>query len=158
MFIQLIVLTLAFNIGIITFKNYSLLLNYSKYQDSFDDAVLNIERLLKGYMIESIKIKEDNINTEGEILIIYRKDNNESDVKKKRIYLDSNKKNIVLETYTKKDFKIGTNIIMKDVSDFKVIKKNNIYYLKIINLNQDERIICIWHIKERKKPLHLLKA
>jgi hypothetical protein len=143
MFIQLIVLTLAFNIAIITFKNYSSLINNSKFQDSFDDAVLNIERLLKGYMIESIKIKEDNVNAKGEILIIYRKDNNETDIKKKKIYLDSNKKKIILETYNKNDFKIGTNIIMTDVSDFKITKKNSIHYLKIININRDERIICI---------------
>lgn len=143
MFIQLIVLTLAFNTAIITFRNYSLLINNSKVQDSFDDAVLNIERLLKGYMIESIKIKGENESNKGEILIIYKKDNNQTDVKKKKIYLDSGKKKIVLETYNKNDFKIGTNIIMTDVSDFKIIKKNNIYYLKIINFNKDERIICI---------------
>lgn len=144
MFIQLIVLTLAFNTAIITFRNYSLLINNSKVQDSFDDAVLNIERLLKGYMIESIKIKGENENNKGEILIIYKKDNNQTDVKKKKVYLDSSKKKIVLETYNKNDFKIGTNIIMTDVSDFKIAKKNNIYYLKIINFNRDERIICIW--------------
>ncbi|MGG7058672.1 PilW family protein [Clostridium tertium] len=143
MFIQLIVLTLAFNTAIITFRNYYLLINNSKVQDSFDDAVLNIERLLKGYMIESIKIKGENENNKGEILIIYKKDNNQTDVKKKKIYLDSGKKKIVLETYNKNDFKIGTNIIMTDVSDFKITKKNNIYYLKIINFNKDERIICI---------------
>lgn len=143
MFIQLIVLTLAFNTAIITFRNYSLLINNSKVQDSFDDAVLNIERLLKGYMIESIKIKGENENNKGEILIIYKKDNNQTDVKKKKVYLDSSKKKIVLETYNKNDFKIGTNIIMTDVSDFKIAKKNNIYYLKIINFNRDERIICI---------------
>ena len=157
MFIQLIVLTLAFNIGIITFKNYSLLLNNSKYQDSFDDAILNIERFLKGYMIEGIEVKEDSLSNKGEILIIYKIDNNKADTKKKKIFLDENKRKIVLETY-KNNFRIGVNTIMTDVSDFKVIKKNNIYYLKITNLNKDERIICIWHIKERKKPLHLLKA
>lgn len=144
MFIQLIVLTLAFNIAIITFKNYSLLINNSKFQDSFDDSVLNIERLLKGYMIQSIKIKEDNVASKGEILIVYKIDNNEVDIKKKKIYLDINKKKIVLETYNKNDFKLGSNVIMIDVSDFSVIKKNNIYYLKITNLNEDERIICIW--------------
>lgn len=142
MFIQLIVLTLAFNVAIITFKNYSLLLNYSKYQDSFDDAVLNIERFLKGYMIEGIEVKEDSLSNKGEILIIYKIDNNKADIKTKKIFLDENKRKIVLETY-KNNFRIGVNTIMTDVSDFKVIKKNNIYYLKITNLNKDERIICI---------------
>ena len=142
MFIQLIVLTLAFNIAIITFKNYSLLLNNSKLQDSFDDAVLNIERFLKGYMIEGIEVKEDSLSNKGEILITYKIDNNKNDTKKKKIFFDENKRKIVLETY-KSNFRIGVNTIMTDVSDFKVIKKNNVYYLKITNLNQDERIICI---------------
>lgn len=156
MFIQLIVLTLAFNVAILTFKNYSLLLNNSKFQDSFDDGVLNIERILKGYMIEKLEVKEDSKEKKGEIVIYYRIDNNKDDIKEKKIYFDD-KNRIVLKTI-KNNSKIGFNIIMNDVFDFKIIKKNNIYYLKIINLNQDERIICIWYIKERKKPLHLLKA
>lgn len=143
MFIQLIVLTLAFNIAIITFKNYSLLINNSKFQDSFDDSVLNIERLLKGYMIKSIEVKEDSQYNKGEILIYYKIDNNKDDIKEKKIYLDPNNKKIILETHNKNNFKIGTNVIMRNVSDFKIIKKNNIYYLKITNLNEDERIICI---------------
>ena len=141
MFIELIVLTLAFNVAIITFKNYSLLVNNSKFQDSFDDAVLNIERLLKGYMIEGIEVKEDRKEEKGEIVIYYRIDNNKDDIKEKKIYFDD-KNRIVLKTI-KNNSKIGFNIIMNDVSDFKIIKKNNIYYLKITNLNQDERILCI---------------
>ena len=141
MFIQLIVLTLAFNVAILTFKNYSLLLNNSKFQDSFDDGVLNIERILKGYMIEKLEVKEDSKEKKGEIVIYYRIDNNKDDIKEKKIYFDD-KNRIVLKTI-KNNSKIGFNIIMNDVFDFKIIKKNNIYYLKIINLNQDERIICI---------------
>lgn len=141
--IQLIVITLAINISIITIKNYYMLVNNSKIQEPFDDAILNIERLLTASMIESIEIKEDGRDVRGEIVINYKIDNNKPDLKKKRIFLDINKKKIILETY-KNNFRVGVNTIMIDVSNFKIIKKNNIYYLKITNINADERIINIW--------------
>lgn len=143
MLIQLIVLTLAINTFVLIIKNYSVLLNNTKIEDPFDDAIINIERLLTGSMIEAINIKEDNVNSNGTIEINYRIDNNEVAIKKKKIYFDFNKKKIILETY-KNNFKIGTNVIMIDVYDFKIIKKNKIYYLKITNKNNDMRIICLW--------------
>ena len=57
MLINLIVLTLAINSFLLIIKNYSVLINNSKIQDPFDDAILNIERLMTGYMIDSIDIK-----------------------------------------------------------------------------------------------------
>ncbi len=142
MLIQLIVLTLAINSFILIIKNYSVLINNTKIQDPFDDAILNIERLLTGYMIESIDIKEDILNNGGEIQIDYRIDNNEDGIKKKRLFYNSAQDKIVLETY-KNNFKIGTNIIMLDVSSFNVSKKGEVYYLKITNKNNDMRIICL---------------
>jgi len=143
MLIQLIVFTLCINTSILIIKNYSTLVNNSKIQDPFDDAILNIERLLTAYMIETINIKEDSINNRGEIVINYRIDNNKTDIKKKKIFFNSNKNSIVLETY-KNDFKVGTNTIMTDVSSFIIIKKDNVHYLKITNINGDERIISVW--------------
>ena len=142
MLIQLIVLTLAINTFVLIIKNYSVLVNNTKIEDPFDDAIINIERLLTGSMIEAINIKEDNVNSNGTIEINYRIDNNEVAIKKKKIYFDFDKKKIILETY-KNNFKIGTNVIMTDVYDFKIIKKNKIYYLKITNKNNDMRIICL---------------
>lgn len=155
MLIQLIVLTLAINSFLLIIKNYSVLINNSKIQDPFDDAILNIERLMTGYMIDSIDIKEDRLNNSGEIQINYRIDNNEAGIKKKRIFFDSSKKKIVLETYNKNDFKVGTNIIMLKVSNFKISKKDKVYYLKITNISNDKRIICLWNIRER--VLHFYK-
>lgn len=142
MIIQLIVLTLAINTSILIIKNYSILINNSKVEDPFDDAVLNIERLLTANMIGSIDIKEDDMNNNGEIVINYRIDNNKTDIKKKKIFFNASKKKIILETY-KNNLKLGVNTIMTDVSDFKIIKKNNIYYLKITKINAGERIISI---------------
>ena len=142
MIIQLLVLTLCINTSVLIMKNYSTLLNNSKLQDPFDDAILNIERLLTANMIEDIYIKEDDVTNNGEITINYRIDNNKTDIKKKKIFFNGNKNKIVLETY-KNDFKVGVNTIMTDVSSFKIYKKNKIYYLKITSINADERIICI---------------
>ncbi len=142
MLIQLIVLTLALNSFILIIKNYSVLLNNSKNQDHFDDAILNIERLLTGYMIESINIKENPLNNNGLIEINYRIHNDKDDINKKEIKFDSNKGKIILQTH-KNDLKIGTNIIMLDVSSFNIIKKGEVYYLKITNKNNDMRIICL---------------
>ncbi|MCF0149422.1 MAG: prepilin-type cleavage/methylation domain-containing protein [Clostridium sp.] len=142
MLIQLIVLTLAINSFILIIKNYSVLMNNSKVQNPFDDAVLNIERLLTGYMIESINIQDNIIDNKGLIVINYRIDNSESDIKRKEIKFDATKGKIVLETYKNK-FKVGTNIIMIDVTSFSIIKKDKIYYLQITNKNNDKRIMCL---------------
>ena len=155
MLIQLIVLTLAINSFILIIKNYSVLMNNSKVQNPFDDAVLNIERLLTGYMIESINIQDNIIDNKGLIVINYRIDNSESDIKRKEIKFDATKGKIVLETYKNK-FKVGTNIIMIDVTSFSIIKKDKIYYLQITNKNNDKRIMCLWNI--RKELLHLFKV
>lgn len=120
-----------------------MLLNNSKTQDPFDDSILNIERLLKGNMIQNIEIHEDSLNSNGEIVINYKLNNNKPYIKKKKIFFDSFNKKIVLETYNKNDFRIGVNIIMLDICQFKIVKKNNIYYLKIINGFNDERILCL---------------
>lgn len=142
MLIQLIVLTLAINSFILIIKNYSVLINNSKVQDPFDDAVLNIERLLTGYMIESINIQDEILYDRSLIVINYRIDNSKGDIKRKEIKFDATNGKIVLETYKNK-FKIGTNIIMIDVSSFKITKKDKVYYLKITNKNNDMRIICL---------------
>ena len=142
MFIQLLVLTIAINTMVLIIKNHSGLIDNSKVEDPFDDAILNIERLLTANMIESIVIKEDTENRSGEIEISYRIDNDKVDIKKKRLYFSSTKNKIILETY-KNNYKIGYNTIMTDVSNFKIIKKDRLYYLKITNLNNYERIICL---------------
>lgn len=142
MLIQLIVLTLAINSFILIIKNYSVLINNSKVQDPFDDAVLNIERLLTGYMIESINIQDEILYDRSLIEINYRIDNSKGDIKRKEIKFDNTNGKIVLETY-KNQFKIGTNIIMIDVSSFKITKKDKTYYLQITNKNNDTRIICL---------------
>ncbi len=142
MFIQLILLGLSFKIALTANKNYTNLIKNSVSQDSFDDALLNIDRLLKTQMVKSIEIQENDLNNNAMIKIKYKIDHNKNEVKEKRIFLDNINKKIVLETYIDNKRK-GINIIMRRVSDFTIIKKDKIYYLKINSLDGEERIICI---------------
>lgn len=142
MFIQLILISLSFKIAMSTYKNYITLINASKNQDSFDDSLLNIDRLLKTQMIESIEVKEKGLGNNEEITITYRMAHFKEEEKKKRIFLDNRNKKIVLETYKLGELK-GTNILMRNVSEFNVIRKNKISYLRIKDTYGEERIICL---------------
>ena len=44
---------------------------------------------------------------------------------------------------------------MLNVLNFQISKKNKVYYLKITNMNNDKRIICLWNI--RKEVFHFYK-
>lgn len=142
MFIQLILLSLSFKIALTSYKNYITLLESATSEDSFDDALVNIDRLLKTQMVKSIEVQENNLNNSGLIKIIYSVDHNTKEIKEKRIFLDEIKKVIVLETYIDNKRK-GINIIMRDVSNFAITKKGKIYYLKIKSLDGEERILCL---------------
>ncbi|MCR1949737.1 MULTISPECIES: prepilin-type cleavage/methylation domain-containing protein [Clostridium] len=142
MFIQLILLSLSFKIALTANKNYTKLIKDALSQDSFDDAILNIDRLLKTQMVKSIEIQESDLNNNAMIKITYKIDHNKNEVKDKRIFLDNVNRKIVLETY-KDGKRKGINIIMREVSSFIITKKEKIYYLKINSLSGEERVICI---------------
>lgn len=142
MFIQLILFSLSFKIAMTSYKNYINLINTSKCQDSFDDAILNIDRLLKTQMIESIKIQENRLDNTGKIIITYRIGHITGGSKEKRIFLDDINKKIILQTYKQGQQEVQ-NVIMREVSSFDIIKKNKIYYLKIKSIYGEERILCL---------------
>lgn len=142
MFIQLILLSLFFKVVLTSYKSYTALLEGSISQDSFDDSLLNIDRLLKTQMVKEIEVQDTNLTSNSMIKIKYKIDHNKDEIKEKRIYLDNVNKKVVLETYINNEKK-GVNIIMRKVSDFTIIKKEKIYYLKIKSMDGDERIICI---------------
>ena len=141
MFINIIVLAIILNTFVLIIKNYSILNNYIKVENPFDDAILNLERLLTEDMIESIDVKESSKTNNGEINIRYRVSNDKEDTKEKRILYNKENKKLIIETY-EGNIKVGVNTLMLDVYDYKILKKNNIYYVQISN-NNYERIICI---------------
>ncbi|MDU5111662.1 MAG: prepilin-type cleavage/methylation domain-containing protein, partial [Clostridium sp.] len=74
-----------------------------------------------------------------EIIIKYKIDHFKEGIVEKKIMLSKDKIVIITNGYLGN----GTNILMRNVSNFEVYKKENINYLKITNKKGEERIICI---------------
>ncbi|MBU5454591.1 prepilin-type cleavage/methylation domain-containing protein [Caproiciproducens sp. MSJ-32] len=136
MALELIVLGVSFQIILTAYKSYKIYNEKSIINDSFDDAQLNIDRLLKNEMIENIEI------IDNEIIIYYKEKHSESSVYKKLIRLDSLNNKIIIETFNN-NLRIGVNVVLRNVSEFTIINKENIYYLIITNLNGEKRIQCL---------------
>lgn len=134
--LELIVLGVSFQIILTAYKSYKIYNEKSIINDSFDDAQLNIDRLLKNEMIENIEI------IDNEIIIYYKEKHSESSVYKKLIRLDSLNNKIIIETFNN-NLRIGVNVVLRNVSEFTIINKENIYYLIITNLNGEKRIQCL---------------
>ncbi|MBS5948807.1 MAG: prepilin-type N-terminal cleavage/methylation domain-containing protein [Clostridium sp.] len=137
LFIHLIVLTIAFNTIKVAYTNYNKLIESMKYYNDFDDALLNLDRLLKTDMITSIDVVDNPIA--DEIIIKYKINHFKEDIVEKNIKLSNDKIVIITNGYLGN----GTNVLMRNVSNFQVYKKENISYLKITNKKGEERIICI---------------
>lgn len=137
MSIDLIILFICFNVITINYNNFKVLINYDRVNSSLDDAVLNINRLLKAKMIEDIDVKDD-INM---IIIKYRNSHSKEDIKVKEISLNRGKIEII--TSDNKGGRNGINTILMEVDTFDIIKKGKIYYLKIKMINGEQRIVCL---------------
>lgn len=137
LFIHLIILTIAFSTIKAAYTNYNKLVEGIKYYNDFDDALLNLDRLLKTDMITSIDVVDKPIS--DEIIIKYKINHFKEDIVEKKIMLSKDKIVIITSGYLGK----GTNVLMRNVSDFNVYKKENTNYLKIKNKKGEERIICI---------------
>lgn len=137
LFIHLIILTIAFSTIKAAYGNYNKLIVGIKYHNDFDDALLNLDRLLKTDMITSIDVVDKPIG--DEIIIKYKIHHFKEGIVEKKITLSNDKIVIITNGYLGN----GTNVLMRNVSNFQVYKKENINYLKIINKKGEERIICI---------------
>lgn len=136
--IDLFILFICFNIITINYKNFKFLIENISVNSSIDDAVLNINRLLKTKMIENIEIDCDNLENKDFIEISYGKIFNDcSNLKIKNIYLNE-KKNLTIKTDN-----TGYNILIRKVDTFDIVKKGKIYYLKIKMISGEERIVCL---------------
>lgn len=135
--ISIIAMTIGTTLIITTYKAYINITEENIKADSIDNALLTIDRLLTGYMIMNI---EPNIYN-NEIKIIYLIDHKETIIKSKIVKYNNSK--LLVETYSGSGGKAGVNTILKDVKDFDVIKKENLYYYKITLNTGDEIIQCI---------------
>lgn len=137
MSIDLIILFICFNVITINYNNFKVLINYDTVNSSLDDAILNINILLKTKMIENIEIRDDtNI-----IIIKYRNSHSKENIKVKEISLNGGK--IEIKTSDDNVGNKGFNPILMEVATFDIVKKGKIYYLKIKMINGEQRIVCL---------------
>lgn len=135
MSIDLIILSICFSIITVNYKNFKSLINYTKINSSLDDGVLTINRYLKTNMIEDIVISHDS----DSITIKYRENHSKEGTKDKEIYFEKNDKKVAIRNLGESK----NNPILINIEIFDIIKKGKIYYLKIRNINGEERIVCL---------------
>lgn len=111
--------------------------NYSIYRDSVEGFLINLDNLLSSNFVQSIE-------TNNNILSIKIKVAHESNsFNTKRIEFEDG--NLYLRTYigSNHPVKEGSNILLKNVKDFKLYKKNNLIYLYIETKAGEVFIRCI---------------
>lgn len=142
MSINLIMITVSFQIISVSKKNIDFFIEESILGDYFDDGLMAIDRITKGSMITNIKIVEGNTLENQKIIVTLRKTNLQEKTYDKVISFSESSKRVKLQTYEGK-YLTGTNTIMRNVEDFTILKKENLYYLKTIYKGGKERIICL---------------
>ena len=142
MSINLIIISLSFQIISVSKKNIDFFMGESIIGDHFDDGLMAIDRITKGPMITNIEIVEGNVLENPKITVTLRKVNLEEKTYNKVISFNKTTRRVILETYDGK-YRTGSNTIMRKVKDFSIKKKENIYYLKIIYEDGEERIQCL---------------
>ena len=122
-----------------SYKNYIEIRKEIVRADQIDNAILNIDRLLNGYMIKEIRP-----NSEGnKIEIDYLMEDGKIAIKGKVI--NRNGVNLMVETHNRENTKslLNSMPILRDIKDFDVIKKGKLYYYKIKLKSGEEIINCI---------------
>jgi hypothetical protein len=142
MAINLIVISLSFQIINVSKRNIDFFTRESLIGDHLDDGLMAIDRITKGSMITNLEIVEGNTSENPKITVTLRKVNLEEKTYSKVISFNNTTKRVILETYDGK-YRTGSNTIMRKVKDFSIKKKENIYYLRIVYEDGKERIQCI---------------
>lgn len=139
--ISSIVLSVGMSIIIKNLNIFKDSINVNIRNDNLDDAMITIDRILKENMIKEINIQEGNLEN-GKIEVVSLEKFNTEKTIKKTIMLDNIERKIVLIT-SKNNINLSTNIVLRNVSEFNIIKKENISYIYIGLLNGERRIQCL---------------
>lgn len=106
-------------------------------EDNFDNAMLNLDNIINGYLVSDIK-------TEGnKIIIKYNLDLEKDYYKIRTIYLSNNKLMIATTNYDSKGISNGQNVLLNNVKEFNVYTKEALIYFEIITDLGESRIRCI---------------
>lgn len=130
-----------------TIGNYFISVDRCYSEDSFDNALLNIDALCNSNGIISIeenKIFTDKLNKDikSNNIVITFKDIDES-TKIKIIHLQNEKLMLRTLNYTEGVLSIGNNTLLNEVCSFNVKRKKNLIYYYIENKENKLRGRCI---------------
>lgn len=135
--IQIIIMSLGVQSVVISLKEYNNEKEIAIENDKVDEAILTIDRYLKGNMIEKIEINE----IVDEISITIRQSHSETTNIVKRIKKD-NIGRIVLESY-RGNFKSAVNVVLRDTEKFDIVRKGEVNYIIIKTIKGEEKVICL---------------
>lgn len=125
--------------------NYNDNVERSLNLSDFDNAMLNFDSLCNSTLIVSFQANcEDYLNTLGDNIVINYMDHyEERNIKKKIIYFSNRKLRVKSISNEGDSFVDGYNILLNDVTEFKVISKGNLIYYEITTKWGGNRIRCI---------------
>ena len=106
-------------------------------ENNFDNAMLNLDNLINGYLVSDIKVENNKIT------IKYDVDLEKNYYKIKSIYLNNNKLMISTINYDSNGASSGQNVILNNVKEFNVYTKEALIYFEIITDSGESRIRCI---------------
>ncbi|MGL5378509.1 prepilin-type N-terminal cleavage/methylation domain-containing protein [Clostridium sp.] len=145
-FISLILLSLSTTLVLKAYEVYIKSESLFNSRDYLDDAVITINRVLRGDRIKSIYIREDRGNTLGEIRVKYVVDDTFENITIDKV-IKFNLVNDRLDLNTVSSntgiIQTTTNVIAKDIESFKIIKKEKLFYIIMIHKSGESRIECL---------------
>ncbi|MBE6052019.1 MAG: hypothetical protein E7214_15580 [Clostridium sp.] len=139
-FIGTIITSISLKILVDTSIVYKKIVENSEDINNVESAFVNIERLFRNETIERINSTEDTI----EILEISKNKDKTGKVHYEKEELLKEGKNLIVKYYdliNTPDYKMK-NVLLENISDFKVYKKGKLKYLVIIKDNK-EYIKCL---------------
>lgn len=128
--------------GVYDYKKY---VGESRYFDSFDNAMLNLDNLCNSALILSFEGNNTQYLSSlgNNILITYLDDYESNNIKKKIVYFSDDKLRVKTISKDGSDITTGNNILLNEVKDFKVRTKGKLIYYEISTKWGGKRIRCI---------------
>lgn len=107
--------------------------------NNFDNAMLNLDNTINGYMVSNIECDENN----KKITVKYETDIEKNYYKLRTIYQNNNKLMLSTTNYDVDGLSKGENVILNNIKEFNVYKKGKLIYYEIIMDSGESRIRCI---------------
>lgn len=132
-----IITTISFNIIVSAIKEYTLYITKSTELNNLDNCLINIDNIFRNNYITDINIKSN------EVEVVSKLAHSSKSTKKKIIYIKDNNLKVKTLVNDESDIDVGNNILLKNVKEFNVFKKDKLIYFEIITISKERRIRCI---------------